>query len=244
MELTPQEFANLDYLYKKYVASKAKTDSTTTRISIDNELFNTFPIVRSNNVWLDSDKLLDGPFNSNSFDVVESTFVKSFSVHGIGETQDFPNLIGFSWNSGIKDWIDPSFNIDFTPVFYIVPNYVTSSSTIVIDNYPTILPSDPTYPFIFDYQSGILTFTLTPALSEYYSYNLTLLDLNANSFTTSFNIWVSGYRYTGKTLSNLSTVGPSGPQGPPGETTSIQFDGGSPSSTYAAGPVFDCGNTI
>ena len=188
MELTPREFANLDYLYKKYVASKAKTDSTATSISADTEQLYTFPITRSSNVWIDSEKLLNGPNGPNLFQVIQYQVVKAFSIHGVGNTQDFPALTGFSWNSGIKNWIDSTFNIGFMPTFYIVPKSITSPSAIVYNNYPTILANDPTYPFIFDYQSGILTFTSAVPISSYYQYNLTEIALGSPPYLSLIHI--------------------------------------------------------
>ena len=42
----------------------------------------------------------------------------------------------------------------------------------------------------------------------------------------------------------IGATGATGPQGAPGSGGtggSVNFDGGSPSSTYTTGPVFDCG---
>ena len=182
-----------DYLFKKVAANKVKTDSTATPISATNESYYTSNLVQSNNVWLQSRLLSGGPAGSGAPVVQLRTAVKMTSVHGVGVSQDFPLLIGFSWNSGTTDWIDPSYNLLYSPTFYVGP---TGSSPGSADVYT--IASTPEFPFIFDYKSGILTFLSAVPTAPY---NLAFLTLGTpgtpNAFQTTYALWITGYTYKG-----------------------------------------------
>jgi len=261
--------SKVDYLFKKNAASKVKTDSVATPISATNEAYYTSNLIRSDNVWVQARFLQAGPTGASAPTVVQPRVaVKMVSVHGVGSTQDYPDLVGYSWKSGIENWIDPSYNLNFSPTFYVGPTGSAPGNAGVF-----IIASSDTYPFTFDYKSGILTFLKDVPLIPY---DLKQLVQPTTPFATAYSLWISGYTYKGLTLdspgpydillgggpaSGIGPTGPMGPTGPIGETgppggggtgptgpmgpsQSIVFDGGFPYSVYYTGPVVDCGSVL
>ena len=201
--------SNIDYLLKLIGYNLVKTDKTPDAvISIANEQNFTSTVVRSDNVWLDSQSLIANGTSStaSSFPVGNvNGYIKMESIHGIGNNQDYPPLIGYAWKANIQNWISPSYNSFFAPTFAVTARGNTPPSGTI-----TTIGSTSEYPFIFDYKSGILIFTKTPALDT--GYNLGAPSPAGPPFYTPYDIWIKGYVYTGKTLQNTSSFGATGPQ--------------------------------
>ena len=203
---TPLELSELDYIYKKDVASKVKTDSATVPLSSDTETLSTLPIVPSNSVWLQSDVLDQGATVAVSQGVASlQTYVKLVSVHGVGDSQDYPALTGVAWSSGIKNWVNPTYDVTFSPTFYVGPSTGTPPSSG--GPFYTIA-SSIAYPFIFDYQSGILTFLNGVPQIPYPLNDITTG--GSPAFKTTYSIWVTAYTYTGTTLASTGSSGITG----------------------------------
>lgn len=206
---------NIDYLLKLVGYNIVKTDKTGgTVITVPNETNFTSTVVKSDDVWLESQSLIDtgiaSPVYSSPSGSVNG-YVKMTSIHAIGSSQDYPTLIGYAWTSSQKNWISPSYNSAFAPTFRVTPRSSTDPTT---GTFYTIA-TNTTYPFIFDYKSGILVFTGTPA-AESGQYNLGQASPAGPPFYTPYDIWIKGYVYTGKTLQNSTSFGATGPQGPTG----------------------------
>lgn len=261
--MSEQDLSKLDYVYKQVSSDKIKTDATSAfpLISSENEGYYKYPILDSDNVWTDtSDLRIKGKYSTYA---VRRT-IPMISLHG----GDIEELRGISWATGYKNWIPELYNPDFTPIFYAtnspeigVP--VPESSSYGFFN----IASTSDYPYVFDYGTGILTFT--KGIPNY------PIDLrNSNS-----QLWISGYTYSGKVLSRLieTSIGATGPTGakgndgsstltgatgptgmrgvdgtatntgatgPPGPITSIVLDGWDPYASYLFGPVLDCGFVV
>ena len=208
-----------DYVFKKDAAYKVKTDNTTPGqiIEPDNETYDTFPVVRSANLWLEDTLLASGPNEAGNIAI--SRTVRMISAHSA--QIDTVSLTGRAWiaatdttsiqtarSTRVKNWIDASFHSGYNLTFYIAPFTSSSYGT------ETIGPADPTYPFIFDYYSGILTFTASIP----------------TSLTNGTKIlWVKGYTYNGKTGTTISTGGGGGLNGSTGPkgTTYANFSNAS-----------------
>jgi len=171
--VTQQQLAEVDYLYKKVINRKIKTDglSTNTIISPANELYSSTEIVHSDYIWSDSSKLYAGP--GPGVPATAQTLVQCVNIHNQPGTDVVTDLNGRTWNTQLKNWIPPEFGAAYLPLVY----YGTSSgnATTTVDN--------TAYPYVFDYGSGILTFinTVPPYIS---------------SGNTTF-LYVSGYTYSG-----------------------------------------------
>jgi len=195
------QISALDYFAKRAAASKVKTDSLSSRITVYNELDYTSTTVTADNVWLDEKILYKGADISVSEGVARATsYVKMVSIHGIGGVSPSnPNLIGVAWRAPITNWIDPKFDSDFYPSFVMGPNSMT-------DYVPSFLfkqlGSNPLCPFIFDYKTGILTFLDSATLLPF-NLKEKVIDPTTGIVTSKYAIWVSGYTYTGRKLDNL-----------------------------------------
>ena len=205
--------AQTDYLFKKLIENKVKTDSSAVVISSANELLSTSTLVKPQNVWLETATLTSSGTSSSK---ATPQMVKMVSIHGVGAAQDYSGLVGTAWSSGVSDWIDPSYNIQFDPIFYVAPSSVSSGAT-VISNGLTIAAS--TANFTFDYKTGNLTF-LGPVPSTPLSLShLTTTGNPITNYATTNSIWIKGYTYNGLTLASsnpnavLTATGAAGPQG-------------------------------
>jgi len=218
---------NIDYLLKLVGYNVVKTDKTPdTIITVPNERNFTSTIVKSEDVWLDSESLKLEGIDSDAANLAGPTsidgYVKMESIHGIGSFQDYSTLVGYAWrpvDNNIQNWINSSYNTAFEPTFRVVPRTNTNPT---IQPYYTIA-TNTTYPFIFDYKTGILVFTGTPA-EDIGLYNLgsfEVLDGPPVSYVTQYDIWIKGYVYIGRTLQNTSLNGDAGPTGHTGYTGSI-----------------------
>jgi hypothetical protein len=199
-----EQLSALDYFAKRAAASKVKTDSTSTVITISNELNYTSTTVTGDNVWLDEKTLYKGAAISVSEGVATATsYVKMQSIHGVGGVSpDNPNLIGVAWKAPITNWIDAKFDSDFEPVFFMGPNSLT-------DYVPSMafkqLGSSPLCPYIFDYKTGILTFIDTVTKLPI-NLKEKVVDPTTGIVTSKYAIWISGYTYTGRTLDQVTTT--------------------------------------
>lgn len=246
--MSAQDLSKLDYLYKQVTADKLKTDATPDLplISSENEGYYKNPILDSDNVWTDtSDLRIKGNFSSYAL----LNTIPMISIHA----NDLPELRGRAWATGYKNWIPEFYNPDFTPIFYSTTSPanglpIPESSSVGFFN----IASTSDYPYVFDYGTGILTFT--KGIPNY------PIDLrNSNS-----QLWISAYTYSGKVLSTVletsiglagptgprgvdgtgTNTGATGPPGPPGPVTSIVLDGWDPYASYLLGPVLDCGFVV
>lgn len=231
--MSAEELSRLDYVFKKTAADKVKTDAVSTlqKISADNESYPVIPIVGSQYVWTSSSILESGLANSLSAGIVEKVTEKLTTVHEF----DYTTLKGISWKSTRKNWVSPSFNLDFIPEFYSSTKTQAGSPPGTGFN---SVASSIANPFVFEYGSGILTFTVSAPSAP-----LNLTDVTNNV------LWISGYVYTGPSLKDLigptgtfGSTGPAGPTGAVGPVTTIIFDGGTPFTYYSIQPVFDCGS--
>jgi len=194
----------LSYFFKKFATQKVKTDSSTTSISIYNELIPTSSIVNADNVWLDIDLLKQGPVSASS--IVTKQTVKMVSVHGTGNPPEISSLAGFAWNSGCTGWITSSYGIPYTPQFFIAPSNVNTFN-ITSPSFTPMAHNAGNY-FIFDQKSGVLTF-LAPPNTSMLPYDLTsTTDDGYGNTITSYSLWIVGYTYNGRLLStNTSNTG-------------------------------------
>jgi hypothetical protein len=225
--------AQLDYLFKKFIENKVKTDSSGTVISAANEPNLTSSLVKPENVWIETPTYTAAAGSSPaSFQNASARMVKMTSIYGVGPTRPLQSLTGFAWRSDTTNWIDESYNVEFRPVFYVA--VTTATAAEVLASPSTISAS--TSNFTFDYKTGILTFLGTVPTQPL---SLTDPELVAGINRTVNTIWIKGYVYTGKTLADP------GPKGIlTGSTSSINFDGGAPDTVYTIGPVFDCGGVV
>lgn len=223
------QLSELDYVFKKEAAGKVKTDSVQIRqtISAANEAYPTIPIISSSNVWTGISTLESGLAASIAARIVMQKTVRMTSIHDTNYT----TLRGVSWNSGYTNWVPETFNLSFTPLFY--------SSTIGIAGTPpgtgfNSVASSTDFPFVFNYGSGILTFLDSPPSGP----PLTPLDL---ADIANNALWITGYIYTGPTLSNivLSGVGSTGATGANGSIGPTGSEGiaGTSANTGATGPT-------
>ena len=205
--------SNIDYLLKLIGYNVVKTDKTGgTVISIPNETNFTSTVVRSDNVWLDSQSLITEGTSSSASSLPPGNvngYVKMESIHGIGPFGPIPSLIGYAWKANVENWISPSYNSFFAPTFAVTLRGNTPATGLI-----TTIGTTQQYPFIFDYKSGILIFTKTPAADT--GYNLGAPSPSGPPYFTPYDIWIKGYVYNGKTLQNTSSFGATGPQGPTG----------------------------
>jgi len=173
---TYQQLAQLDYVFKRDAANKVKTDGliNQTGISSANELESVVKVVRADQIWADSSRLLQGPSGSN-VPATQQTYAVFSDVHPI-----IADLRGRSWKAAAGNWVSPDFHPSFTPIFYYGPQAATPVNTI----------DTSLYPFVFDYGSGILTFLgnvpsylssgANIVYASGYTYNGTLGPLAAN----------------------------------------------------------------
>jgi hypothetical protein len=194
------QLSELDYVYKKTVANAVKTDSLSTAITANAETIPTAFINSAGNVWSQANILSQGPTAAVAQGVaVKKTYIKMTSVHGVGTSQDYGNLAGVAWASGITGWVGPEYGFDYNPQF-LVGSYVGTPPNSG-GPFNTIVNS-LSYPFTFDYKSGVLTFLNGVPISPD---NLSSVAFSGGQYYTNKNIWVSGYVYTGQTVSSSIT---------------------------------------
>lgn len=146
------------------------------------------------------------------------------SANNIIQVTVYPTAYGVP--SGIPGPVGPigPNGVGFQPLNFtgtVVIDYGTSSSVIVdVPSAQNALTIGNTVKISF------------PTLSSY-MYG-TIIDYDFNSLTF---LQLSGTAIE----TNIATSGTIILNGLPGETSAYTFDGGSPSSVYTAGPVFDCG---
>jgi hypothetical protein len=192
MSLSKSKISELDYLFKNNAANKVKTDTTQTPILADNEGNYTAKVVTGDNVLLASSKLKEGATAALAASIiVKRDFVRMTSVH----ISNIPALVGIAWNSGFKNWVDPFINRDFAPKFQVA---LSTAVTPLTSTNSSIIDSDDSFPFVFDYKTGILTFLDVPYNAN--GFNLTEL----NGPNTRYNVFISGYTYSGPTLDKLA----------------------------------------
>jgi hypothetical protein len=192
MSLSKAKISELDYLFKNNAANKVKTDTTQTPILADNEGNYTAKVVTGDNVLLASSKLKEGATAALAASiVVKRDFVKMMSVH----ISNIPALVGIAWNSGFKNWVDPFIDLDFAPKFQVA---LSTAVTPLTSTNSSIIDSDDSFPFVFDYKTGILTFLDVPYNAN--GFNLTEV-IGSN---TRYNVFISGYTYSGPSLEKLA----------------------------------------
>ena len=203
MSLSKAKVSELDYLFKNNASNKVKTDTSETPILADNEQIYTAKIVTGDNVWLSSSKLKEGGSAALAASiVVKRDFIRMLSVH----ISDIPALVGIAWDSGLKNWVDPSIDPDFAPKFQVA---LSTAATPLVNANSSIIDSTSECPFVFDYKTGILTFLDAPYNAN--GYNLT--QLNGTNNNTQYSVFVSGYTYSGRTLDDIKGLPVGGVQG-------------------------------
>jgi len=239
--------AQLDYLFKKVIENKVKTDSSLaggTVLDPANERLFTSSLVKPENIWLQTTPLLAGASTAVTAGVAElRDRIKMTSVHGVGASAGFTTLVGRAWkvDSNIENWIDASYHVDFSPTFYVGPTLTSGSPTDPISLSQTIATNSPGFPFTFDYKTGILTFL--GAISTF-PVNLSVLNAGGPPYVTTHSIWIKGYTYKGLTLAStnpnavLTATGAAGPQGLTGPqgATGVSGTQGSTGASGATGP--------
>ena len=233
----------LNYVFKKNAAGVTKTDDVNIingSILPGNELVQTTSPVYADKIWAESDILHSGPtiacLTTSSLgeptkvavscynpDTLE--FTKLASVWGTGA---FPGtssgnskLTGITWTTGLTNWIPPYFGAKYKLIFYAVPQRQSFTSKEYNDGKPDPSVaqgiSNLTTPFVFDYTTGILTFTGAVAGGDYggtaanpaikvggSSWNLCS---TSSPNVTAYDIYMTqGYRYTGSNLSAATSV--------------------------------------
>jgi hypothetical protein len=124
--------AQTDYLFKKVIENKVKTDSTGTVISAANEGLFTSSLVKPENVWLETTPLLAGPSAALAAGVAQlRNRIKMTSVHGVGASAGFSGLVGRAWkvDGNIGNWIDASYHPSFSLTFYVGPTLTSNGGT-------------------------------------------------------------------------------------------------------------------
>lgn len=146
------------------------------------------------------------------------------SANNIIQVTVYPTAYGVA--SGVPGPVGPigPNGVGFQPLNFtgtVVIDYGTSSSVIVdVPSAQNALTVGNTVKISFPVLSSYLYGTVTD-----YSFNsLTFLQLSGTAIET-----------------NIATSGTIILNGLPGEISAYTFDGGSPSSVYTSGPVFDCG---
>ena len=169
--ITQQQLAQLDYLYKKVITRKIKSDgiSTNTIISPANETIPNSDLVKSEQIWSDSAKLYAGPGQPGV--PANNVFVQATNIHNRPGIDVVSDLNGRSWNTGTLNWVPPDFNLNFLPLVYHGTTAQNATNTV---DYSA-------YPYVFDYSTGILTFINTVP-----SY-----------LTSGESVFVNGYVYSG-----------------------------------------------
>jgi hypothetical protein len=241
MSFTASKGNELDYVFKKNAAGVTKTDDvnvTGGRILSANEGVPTASFVYADGVWTESETLKLGPTVATTTDsslgggvkVARSAFngtafTKLTSVWATGSiagtSSGNTNLRGVTWLTGIKNWIPPYFGAQYGLVFYAVPR--TQGFTGTQFNNGSPLPtvaqqiSGLLTPYVFDYTTGILTFTDAAAGGTYggsasspavkvgpASWNL----CSGSANVTTYDIYMTtGYYYTGATLTTFTGSG-------------------------------------
>ena len=172
--LNYQEVSMVDYIFKRATAKKIKTDGlqNQTVISVANEKFNVVDVVRSDRIWADSGKLVNGPSGSNVPAVQQAT-VPFFDIHNRTGVDTVSDLRGRAWTtSSFSNWISPEFNAAYTLSIFYGQQGTTPVNTI----------DQTLYPWAFDYGAGVLTFIgdVPPTLA------------NGTQI-----VYISGYTYSG-----------------------------------------------
>lgn len=220
--------AQLDYLFKKFIENKVKTDASGTVISSGNEALSTSTLVKPENVWIEGVSTK-----------AQLRMIKMVSIHGVGATEGYAALRGVAWSSGRQNWIDATYGSQFLPIFYVAATSVTNPALVKKPTPTTdgLTISSTSANFTFDYKSGNLTF-----LGSVPTVPLNLRDVTTGgspAFATTNSIWIEGYTYEGKTLADPAAIAILN-----GSASSINFDGGAPDTVYTVGPVFDCGGVV
>ena len=241
MSFTASRGNELDYVFKKNAAGVTKTDDVNVnagRIISANEAVPTASFVYADGVWTESETLKLGPTTATATDsslgggvkvaksaLTGTTFTKLTSVWGTGSIAGTSsgniNLRGVTWLTGIKNWIPPYFGAQYGLVFYAVPRTQTFTTTQYNDGSPAVTVAQPISalltPYVFDYTTGILTFTEAAAGGTYggtaaspavkvgpASWNL----CSGSANVTTYDIYMTtGYYYTGATLTTFTGSG-------------------------------------
>ena len=179
----------LDYAYKGDIWGVVKTDAgpDTIKITPANEHNYIIPAIRADCIWLDSDTLYNNPIFYNKPSVAKnanlckSKIVQAFDIN-LTQSQYNPSLAGRSWNTDTIRWIGGEYGGNYiVKVAYGEHNIDISSLTEFDITFTSLDVSDPNYPYVFNYGTGILTFVnnIPPGL-------------------TNNVIYVIGYIYTGR----------------------------------------------
>jgi hypothetical protein len=186
---TSYQLEALEYFLKRDAGNRVKTDTRAAPITMYNELYYTWTTVTGDNVWLDQTILRQGPTIAAPAKVVTLVNpIKMTSIHGIGQGPgSIPALAGIAWKSGVTGWVSDIYDEDYKPVFYIAPQ--SYNSFIAPPSVFKEIGSSRYTPFIFDFNSGILTFLSSPSNLNY-DITTTQPDGLGNTIT-SYNVWVT-----------------------------------------------------
>lgn len=241
MSFTASKGNELDYVFKKNASGVTKTDDvnvTAGRILSANEAVPTASFVYADGVWTESEILKSGPTVATTTDsslgggvkvakscVTGTAFTKLTSMWGTGTVAGTGagnlKLRGVTWITGKKNWIPPYFGAQYNLVFYAVPRTQTFTTTQYNSGSPAVTVAQQISglftPFVFDYTTGILTFTDAAAGGSYggtadipsIKVGPALWDLCSGSANvTTYDIYMTtGYQYTGATLTTFTGSG-------------------------------------
>ena len=161
--------AELDYIYKKDVFGKIKSDGGTAVVSPFNEPLYRRDIIRNESIWSDS-ILLNGSLTAAAAKFVEC--VDANNRTGFNT----PSLYGYCWlTPSTSNWISKEFNSSYTFQLF----YGSSGQTFSGVQNNVIDPLQ--YPYAFDYGSGTITFLTVPSYLT----------------SGSQHVYAKGYVYTG-----------------------------------------------
>jgi len=132
-------------------------------------------------------------------------------------------LRGVTWLTGKKNWIPPYFGAQYGLAFYAVPRTQTFTTTQYNNGSPVATVAQQISglltPYVFDYTTGILTFTEAAAGGSYggtadtpsIKVGPASWDLCSGSANvTTYDIYMTtGYQYTGATLTTFTGSGTS-----------------------------------
>jgi hypothetical protein len=148
------QLAQLDYLFKRVASKKVKTDGFVgqTTLSTANEVRSTVDVVRADQIWADSAKLLAGP--GGSAPAQQVVFEQLSDANS-----SIADIRGRAWLSSYRNWISAEYNRAFTPILFLAtPGTPTPTETL--DGFA--------YPYVIDYGTGIVTFVgdVPPSIAD------------------------------------------------------------------------------
>jgi hypothetical protein len=153
--ITWQDLGNLDFVFKRNIADRVKTDGTLGQIDsipFPNELIPTFPILSSDSIWTEAFLLKDGPSAALTNGRAARKVLKLYSIYRTGGS--FSSLAGVSWASEgliqyrnisgipnapsgpsnirntVLNFISDRYNVDFLPIFMIAPAFKDNGTII------------------------------------------------------------------------------------------------------------------